>query len=280
VLIYRKLSHYLGSDQPFYGLQAHGLDGISPLMRTIEDMAAQYIKEIRRVQARGPYFLGGYCLGGTIAYEAAQQLHAAGEEIALLALFDTMNWQNVQLTTWSRVSLRFQRLVFHAAVLLDLESEGKRKFLQAKLRDLRSRVPVWIGMMRTKFNTRISAGDTSDSLVLGRVWQASHRASHSYIPKPYPGVVTDLRPGKQYRILDKADLKWDRLAEGGQRIVVIPGYPAVMLVEPYVQDLAAMLTTCIDDAIRRSKSGRSQDISTSDSTGMSGNLQKVVTLAL
>src|SRR5207249_10218034 len=74
VLIYRDLSRHLGPDQPFYGLQAQGLDGTAECLTTVEDMAALYINEIRRVQPEGPYFIGGYCLGGTIAYEIAQQL--------------------------------------------------------------------------------------------------------------------------------------------------------------------------------------------------------------
>src|ERR1022692_1664380 len=61
VLIYRDLSRHLGLDQPFYGLQAQGLDGSRPPLTTIEEMAALYVKEIRRSQPHGPYFLGGYC---------------------------------------------------------------------------------------------------------------------------------------------------------------------------------------------------------------------------
>src|SRR5271157_2379043 len=66
VLIYRDLAKHLGPEQPFYGLQAQGLDGKSAPLKTIEDMAALYVKEIRKVQAHGPYFIGGYCMGGTL----------------------------------------------------------------------------------------------------------------------------------------------------------------------------------------------------------------------
>ena len=89
VLIYRELAERLGPDQPFYGLQAVGLDASRPPLTRIEDMATAYAKEIRRKQPHGPYFLGGYCMGGTVAYEIAQQLQAQGERVALLALFDT-----------------------------------------------------------------------------------------------------------------------------------------------------------------------------------------------
>ena len=99
VLMYRGLSQHLGDDQPFYGLQCQGLDGSCLPFTRVEDMAALYVKEIRKVQPKGPYFLGGYCLGGTIALEMAQQLVASGERVAMLALFDTMNWSRLAYST-------------------------------------------------------------------------------------------------------------------------------------------------------------------------------------
>ncbi len=71
-------------------------------MTKIEDMAAVYVKEIRRVQPHGPYYLGGYCMGGTAAYEVAQQLLAQGEQIAFLGLFDTTNWKKLPSSTFLR----------------------------------------------------------------------------------------------------------------------------------------------------------------------------------
>ncbi len=89
VLIYRDLARRLGANQPFYGLQALGLDGSCQPLTRIEDMATLYLKQMREVQPHGPYFLGGYCSGGTIAFEIAQQILAQGERVALLAMFDT-----------------------------------------------------------------------------------------------------------------------------------------------------------------------------------------------
>jgi amino acid adenylation domain-containing protein len=245
VLIYRKLSQYLGSGQPVYGLQAQGLDGNFPLPNTIEEMAALYVREIRDVQSHGPYLLGGYCMGGTIAYEAAQQLQAAGEEIALLALFDTSNWHEVRFTTWNRASWALQRLVFHAAALLELDSEGKHKFLEEKFAELRNRIAVWRGKLLPKLDPDAEPS----SVLLTRIWSTNHKASCSYIPRPYSGAVTDFRPSQQYRFLNKPGLKWERLAERGQHVVLVPGYPAVMLIEPFVKDLARSLKASIDAAI-------------------------------
>jgi thioesterase domain-containing protein len=245
VLNYRALSKYMGPEQPFYGLQSQGLDGVSPLLTTIEDMAALYVRAIRTIQPSGPYFLGGYCLGGTIAYEVAQQLHAAGEQISLLALFDTLNWSLVSLGPWKWTRRMLERIMFHWTGLIHLDSIGKLKFLKGKLQSLKHRTPVWAGMLFGRFTGRRSN--------LGRVWQNNHRASRVYIPRPYPGSVTDFRPSKQYRVLDQPDLKWDRLAKQGQRTVTLPVYPGAMLVEPFVKHLAAQLLSCIDDASRSAK---------------------------
>ncbi len=253
VLIYRDLSRRLGSDQPFYGLQAQGFDGSLPPLTRIQDMAALYIQEMRRVQPHGPYFLGGYCGGGTIAYEAAQQLQAAGERVALLAMFDTMNWSKIPISLWSKITYTFQRLVFHAASFLSLDPAGVSKYLEEKTKILRSRIPVWRGMLLAKFRKNPDA-DSSTALVLGRIWQTNDDACWRYTPKPYDGVVTDFRPSKQYRIFAKPDLKWDRLAKGGQDVIVLPVYPASMLLEPFVKHLAEALTKTIDLAIQNSKS--------------------------
>ncbi len=77
-------------------------------------------------------FLGGYCLGGTVAFEVAQQLQAEGETVALLALFDTLNWHRIPLTIWSKSSHATQRLFFHAASFFSIDSEEKAKFLTGK----------------------------------------------------------------------------------------------------------------------------------------------------
>src|SRR5262249_47184195 len=74
VLFYADLARCLGSDQPFYGLQAPGLYGERPLYTRIEDLAAHYIEAIREIQPEDPYLLGGWSLGGIVAYEMAQQL--------------------------------------------------------------------------------------------------------------------------------------------------------------------------------------------------------------
>ncbi|HWJ51150.1 MAG TPA: amino acid adenylation domain-containing protein [Solirubrobacteraceae bacterium] len=73
---------------PLYGLHAPGVDGSRLPLSTIEGLAAHYIEEIRTVQPHGPYFFGGFCFAGVVAYEIARQLTEQGEELGMVALID------------------------------------------------------------------------------------------------------------------------------------------------------------------------------------------------
>lgn len=258
VLIYRDLAHHLGPDQPFYGLQSVGLDGNRLPLTKIEEIAAVYVEEIQKVQPVGPYFLGGYCLGGTIAFEMAQQLSRRGETVALLVLLDTMNWHKVPLNVWTKGSHAIQQWFFHLASFLSLDFDGKKKFFKGKLEVLRNRLPVWRGMVASRvFGASDEQADNSS--ILSQIWMANDRACWNYLPEPYPGVVTDVRPKKQYRVFSKPGLKWDGLAQGGQEIVVLPVYPASMLVEPFVEHLAPALRGLIDKAAHHLSETRSAE---------------------
>ena len=88
ILHLQPLARRLGTDQPFWGLQARGLYGGAPPHRTVEQMAVHYLEEIRTVQPRGPYFLSGYCFGAIVAFDMAQRLLREGEDVDLLAVFN------------------------------------------------------------------------------------------------------------------------------------------------------------------------------------------------
>lgn len=249
VLIYRDLSRQLGSEQPFYGLQSRGLDGSQPPLETVEAMAALYASEIRKAQPHGPYFLGGYCGGGTIAYEVAQHLRARGESVPLLALFDTMNWSKVGPEAgWTRLYYFAQKIAFHAGNISRLDLRGMADFFGGKAQVARSRIPVWRGILFDRLGGRVG---NANSRLLSQIWQANDRACEQYIPQPYDGVVTDFRPMRQYRRFSSPALKWDQLAQGGQEVITLPVYPAGMLVEPFVRHLAEGLRMCMDSAIQR-----------------------------
>ena len=89
VLNFRELARRLPKDQPFYGLQLQGLNGVDPFHTTVDEMAAHYVSEVVSQQPDGPYYLGGFSGGGVVALEMARQLTEAGKAVALVLLFDS-----------------------------------------------------------------------------------------------------------------------------------------------------------------------------------------------
>ena len=75
-------------DRPVYGLQDPHIFSTQGLFESIEEMAEAYLPHLRRAQPEGPYMLGGWSLGGILAFEMANRLVAEGEQVANLILFD------------------------------------------------------------------------------------------------------------------------------------------------------------------------------------------------
>ncbi|MFC9837237.1 amino acid adenylation domain-containing protein [Rhodococcus sp. NPDC127530] len=86
---YTGLTSRIDPDRPIYGLQSPAIAGEDSLPASIDDLAARYVEEIRRIQARGPYELLGWSLGGVLAHAVAVQLQAAGEEVATVVMLDS-----------------------------------------------------------------------------------------------------------------------------------------------------------------------------------------------
>jgi len=251
VLNYRDLAHHLGPDQPVYGLQSQGLDGEKPFLTRIEDMASLYIKEIQAVQPQGPYCLGGYCLGGTIALEIAQQIYAQGEEVALLALWETYNWANAQAKSlFDKVYSQIQRIEFHIRNFLLLDNNEKLTFIEEKTDAFKDRKKVWAGMIAAKLGKRFQPSN-GQNLLLYRLWNVNDHAAVNYVPKVYPGRISHFRPTKEYSRFADSKAKWDELAVGGVETYILPVYPAGMLVEPFVKFLAQELKVCIGNASKK-----------------------------
>jgi acyl carrier protein len=96
---YLLLARRFGPEQPVYAVQGQGLIDNERPAASVAGMAAHCVKELRKLQPHGPYHLAGASYAGLIAFEAARQLHALGEPVALVALFDT--WLPYDLRSWS-----------------------------------------------------------------------------------------------------------------------------------------------------------------------------------
>jgi pimeloyl-ACP methyl ester carboxylesterase len=86
---YFDLAYLLNQEQPFYALQARGIDLEQEPHTQVKEMAAYYIQALQFVQPQGPYFLAGWSFGGLVAFEMAQQLLAQNQQISFLGMLDT-----------------------------------------------------------------------------------------------------------------------------------------------------------------------------------------------
>lgn len=250
VLEYYDLARHLGPDQPFYGLQAKGLNGKEEPHTNIREMAAHYIEEMREVQPEGPYLIGGRSSGGTIAFEMACQLKAAGEEVALLALLDTYPAGYFKLLPQGRVSRARQiaeRVRAHLANLSELGLADKFVYLATKMKYAPAKIKHKAYRRAYKLYERIGRPLPA---VLKNIEELNFMAAREYVPQFYDGRAT---------LFSATDLTASFDVEDGWRQLVtdlqvrrIPGNHLDMIKEPHVRVLADRLRECIDavDATR------------------------------
>jgi len=180
----------------------------------------------------------------------ARLLTAQGEDVALRALFDTLNWCKVPKGSyWTKRRQMAQRIRYHGQNFLLLDTSGKARFFHEKLFSLRSRSTIWKGELLGRFLSK-DAEHKSESLVLAELWDTNDRACVEYVPRSYAGVVTDFRPMRKYSKYLKEDSSWTTLAQGGVEVFTLPVYPAGMMLEPFVKHLADGLKTVISRTLR------------------------------
>ncbi|MBW4681349.1 MAG: amino acid adenylation domain-containing protein [Microcoleus vaginatus WJT46-NPBG5] len=254
VFPYYELAYYLGEDQPFYGLQPLGIDGEQSPLTRIEEMAAYYIKALRAVQPNGPYFLGGWSFGGLVAFEMAQQLQKAGEEVGLLALLDTAApVAGNKFSFWNGCKFLFNTVrrsiwPFLLDYLYLTSVSEKQKTQLSKIFQLKNRGSwklmlkraVMINLMPQEAKLKRLNQLTIRSMF--RVFQANSQATLSYTPKTYPNRITlfkSCEPGN----VDSQDptMGWSELTESGTDIHLVAGNHLEMMKTPNVQMLAEQI---------------------------------------
>ncbi|MCC5658518.1 amino acid adenylation domain-containing protein [Nostoc sp. XA010] len=278
VFPYYELAHQLGENQPFYGLQPIGIDGETPLNR-IEDMATHYIEALRSVQPKGPYFIGGWSFGGWVAFEMAQQLQNSGEEVALVAVLDTVAPIKSNLPSLSNAF----KFIFTTVVpyiwpffvdylyLITAPSKNRINRLTSRFYNFQglTRYSFWESLTRSLktnlFSHFIQKEDATVNLVSNeskqrvlsesaivpmlRVFYANSQAVLNYVPQVYPKRINLFRTKVQLNVADgEGSMGWDQLAVGGTEIHHIPGNHLTMLRKPHIQVLAAQLKACIEKA--------------------------------
>ena len=261
---YANMAALLGHDQPVYAFEPRPVSSDQAL--TVEAMARQYINDLRNLQPKGPYYLGGYCFGGYVAYEMARQLEMEGEQIALLALLDSAapNGSYEQVPWWRPGYYpRFVRNSYYwLADFFSHDASERAAFVSRKCAVAKRR------LARVFHRSRKSGeGIALDEYIEVKefpaheldLWKAHLSAGANYRPGPYGGPVVLLRTRGQ-PVLCSLDPQygWGELAQGGVEIRLIPGAHEKIFVEPDVRGLAIELQKVL--ACARQRLGATQSV--------------------
>jgi acyl transferase domain-containing protein len=234
----RALALAMGRTRPVYGLQPPGADDRREILYSVEELAARYVAEVRAVQPRGPYFLGGYSGGGVAAFEMARQLTAAGEQVAFLGFIDSFSPDLPRRSWRRRAGLHLARARAQGGTYL--LATARRRY--AYQRDtLALRVGHALGAV---FPQRYRYESIQESWLV---------AESRYRPARWRGRATLFRAREETAVslwtayeVDHAH-GWGRFLAGVD-VELCPGNHQTMCEEPHVRTLAARLRAAVDAA--------------------------------
>ncbi|MBX7255252.1 MAG: SDR family NAD(P)-dependent oxidoreductase [Candidatus Hydrogenedentes bacterium] len=280
VFPYYALIPYFDADQPCYGIQDPALEAEHVEQAKTEDMAARYVEIIRGIEPKGPYYLAGWSFGGTLAFEIAQQFLRAGDQVAMLCLIDTeiptsrasrnkglmhrlkmLGTQIYTVVVGAPFTLPYIRdgiyLVF--ATLLRRKKTGGQE--GPSIREYANW--AWNDALRQYFishseiagvveaNSRLNMIRLSMTRRVMQLLNIHIHARDNYNAGPYPGEITVLVAKQQPKVREMWNdptLGWERIAPGRVKAVPVPGNHVVLLARPYIDDTAAAINRCLDEA--------------------------------
>ncbi|MBT5049855.1 MAG: AMP-binding protein [Rhodospirillaceae bacterium] len=249
------VARLLGPEQPFFGLDSVGLDGKEEPLIRIEDIAAEHIRRLQKVQPEGPYYLIGACFGGRVAYEIAQQLTRDDHDVGLTIMLDPSDPLMKQKTDKKISAGGMARLT---------RSDATKSFVRARLNlywsELKS-LP-WgeryqyardkLGIMKEVATTRDLHRGNPTQLYWDAVFRANKMAGASYSATSYSGPVAVFwcsdRPD------DTSKQREDWLSLLGNQLVVSEGTgdtTGTMMLPPHVEPLCEKIRDSLRLAQRR-----------------------------
>jgi thioesterase domain-containing protein len=234
IIRFYQLAMLVKTEHPVYGVQAQSLLVGQPAILRLEDQAAFYLKEIRGIQPKGPYYFLGYSFGSTIALEIAHQLRALGERVELLGMLDSRE-RDCVVTAQRNDSARVQfdrRMARFWGNLSDLSLAEKSSYLWDKL---------YTRTLRRIYQLAVKLGFRSVPSFMKSTDDITWVAAMNYRTKPWPETMTLFRTAIQPDPRLPMDLGWTPYAQGGLEILELPGDHDLVFREPNIQALAAQL---------------------------------------
>jgi thioesterase domain-containing protein len=242
LLAYAPLVRHLGQGRPIYGFRSVTADLRQPPQHRVGRMAARYLAALRAVQPQGPYLLGGWSLGGLVAFEMARQLLEQGQQVALLALLDTAV---PPPPTEQAAQVDFTRSLREFAWQIGLRLPARW------LERIPPRRQPFFVLRKAKQHSLLPPNTTVRGLV-GQVRRvrADMEAGRAYPLAPSPLRVTLFGAAVTRQRGAEPSLGWDRYAAAVD-LHVVPGNHHTLLREPHVTALGEALRACLPDVRTR-----------------------------
>jgi thioesterase domain-containing protein/acyl carrier protein len=252
VLIFHSLAINMAPEQPVFGLQARGLNGIDEPFDNMEDIASYYISEILEQNPKGPYNLAGYSFGGIVAFEMAKQLEAKQKKINFLGIFDTYVDHSSYLNEWLlRIEKKFKRQYPKYRFILSSFIKKPRTTLYYQFYAFSGRVKRFFTMIGM---SKILIKESERLKHSKKVNRKHDIAFEKYKLKPYNGTIDLFRVrDKMYYQDDPTYLGWKSFALGGLNIHEVPGDHGNLFNSPHVEELAKILSRVIGERNRETE---------------------------
>jgi amino acid adenylation domain-containing protein len=233
VFCYTDLADEMPPDERLVGVQAFDLTstgGTGP--GDIEEIARRYLAAVRAEQPQGPYRLGGWCMGGLLAFEMARQLEVAGERTELLAIIDS-SFADPVPPAW-----RDDETAAILGTFADTLPITREELRAVPPEDrLRYALSVAEGYV-----TRPDVGGVDDLRRLVALYQRHARALLQYRDRtlpPYRGDALVIRGELEPHV--QLDMGWGPRIAGRMLVVTSPGDHRSLLSPPHVADLVTRL---------------------------------------
>jgi len=233
---YLGLADALSPGRPFYGIEAVGLHG-EPDPPDVPAMARRYLEAVRTIQPEGPYLLGGWSIGGTLAFEMARMLHDEDEEVRLVVLMDSAVPPELD-----RPPTHTEMLESFAHDLSGLQGKEPPELDWAELveRDPDEQTAAVKDALERTGRVPADIGDELGRRI--RVFMANAATALTYRPGRYEGDLVSLGAAEgQYAG------GWERLISGEVDERTVPGSHYTMLQPPHLKALGAELDRCLNE---------------------------------
>jgi thioesterase domain-containing protein len=259
-LLYGNVARRLPKRFAVFGVEPRQLRDVPLAHARIEDMATYYLDAVRRKQPHGPYFLGGMCAGGVIAYEMARQLEGAGEDVGLVVLLDSA----LPTTPKRQGRIARQRMGRLTQLVAERGDRGNsfelvsailRKLFNALTWEIVRRVGRWsvrvrFGLLRFLLDRELPWPKVIPALTVRQIYDS---AESNYAPRAasLPAVMlVRARSGQggdvPFReVYADETLGWERMTSH-LLIEDVDGGPYTMLQEPFAEKVAESLATVLD----------------------------------